>query len=70
MKFSVKKVVGIDYPSKRLILKDGVPLIFVNSQSRASSVIQYLEGYKTDEQFLEEMNWNKHALDILRKAKE
>lgn len=66
---TVRRVLGIDCPSKYLVCKDGRELVFVNSQSRASSVIQYLEGYKSDNEFIEEMNWNKKALALLKRER-
>lgn len=67
--FNAKRIKGMDCPSKILISKGDKPLIFVNGQAKASFVMQYLEGFKTDNEFLEEMNNNLKTLKLLKKER-
>lgn len=68
--FSIKSVKGLSCPTKYLVCKNEKPLLFCNSKTRASMVVQYLEGYITEERFLELNHDNKKVLKLLKGAKD
>lgn len=67
--FNVKRIIGLDCPNKFLVSSGDKPLIFTNSQRKASIMVLYLEGMKSDEEFLRETNDNKKALKLLKKER-
>lgn len=44
MEISVKRVKGYNCPSKHLLLIDGNPVIFANSEFRVREMISYIGG--------------------------
>lgn len=49
MKINVKRIPGCDCPSKVLLMIDGEPITFANSQNKISQLISYVEGFSTGE---------------------
>lgn len=45
--FNIIRVAGYSCPSKYLLMFNGKPVMFANSQRRLSLCIQYIEGYDT-----------------------
>lgn len=64
VKYEVKSVVGYNTPSKKVLCVNGEPIVVLNGDNRASTLIGYLMGVVEEDKIID-----KKVLGVLNKYK-